>query len=211
MQRIYLFAFLLVHSTIIYPQKAIISRNFLFKEQIRTIEIVAPISSSWLKEHPAFDTLLNAQWFEFKYNHLGLCTEMRWKFCQFKHTKIDTSIPSLEHYFYFEYNDSLLTTLYINSFSDINKVEYEYLNNKLVVRKLFLSDQTKLDTVLLNPSAILNFNPYQFPLFPEYKILYLTNELAVYTTFNKVPINHIIDIADDFSIQLCPLLTIVFQ
>lgn len=211
MLRTFLSAFLLLYSTLFYSQQTIINRNFLLKEQIRTIEIVAPISNDWLKAHPAFDTLLNAQWFEFKYNHSGLCTEIRWKFCRINDFKLDTSIQSLEHNYYFEYNDTILTSIHINSFSSINQVQLQYIENNLLIRKLFFSDHTKTDTVPSQIQPISTNDPYFLPIFPKYKAIYLINQYTMLALFNKVSLINLFPDTDDVIIFACPILIFVYQ
>ncbi len=211
MYHIFLSAFLLIYSSIIFPQTTIINRNFLLREQIHSIEIVAPISNEWLIMHPAFDTTLNAQWFEFKYNHIGLCTEMKWKFCRINNFKLDTSIQSLEHNYYFDYNDTLLTSIHINSFSNINNVTYQYAQNNLIIRTLFFHDKTQTDTLQFHIQTVSTNDPYTFPIFPKNKVVYLNYQYTLYALFNKVPLINLLTDNDYIIIYACPILIFIVQ
>jgi len=215
--------FFFSHSFFINAQPIVIQNNdtllstmYFNRHQIRTISFVCMLQTSWKKSNPAFDTSINARIFRLNYNADGYCTQMSWFFCHWDSAKqqLDTSISSIENFFYFKYHDSDIVNLDIFSFSIINNVRFLYQPN-MIIRHTSIIEQNnnvviKPDTVCRRENFISIKNPFDFAIYPDVEILKISSESENNFLLNQIPFTYFDEALKGRKVlvKLCPIMAV---
>ncbi len=197
----------------VISQNITIDNHYIRKHNVKSIKILVPLDTIWIKQHKVFDSSLNAQLVTFQYNTLGHCTKMEWQFCKFFKNTIDTSISTLTHEYIFQYREDTLTKISVNSFSSFYEAYYHYTNQSIIrsITQINSNNNTtlKLDSLPFQSICRTVQNPYYFPPYPEQKCIKLPVDFLSFISVNDI---NILNIIESYAITLipCPILKVEF-
>jgi len=179
----------------VYSQNAqvLINQEYIKKNQIKNITFFVPVSIEWINNHPAFSRQMNIKQLVAEYDKEGFCTKIMWRLCNWDSAQqnIDTSINSLEHYLYFKYQNQKLQRIDAITFSEVNFVDFKYIDNKIVRHIAYIEDsqlKTRDDTLIDNAIPQKLLNPYDWSIYPYYQIIDLTDDFLPFFYINTLPI-----------------------